>query len=286
MNCASGHERPAKFECLKCGQLWCEQCVVPLSPHSHVQTCPSCRDMARPIVHRPRPQELWSRVPEAIGAPFRAPAIWVVAICTGFLLASFGLNFLHPYAWAGTLLIVLAYLNGYAASVAQASAHGQRDEYDWDVTDDPVQKVFIPSIRCAIVAVIAIAPAVLGFRVSPAVGLAVSVTSVAWFPMAWLRTILAERMLAALSPAVWIAIARTFPHYVALVMPAMALVLSPILLFLLAPAPEAVPSAVVIAPGFVAGARLLGLLYLHHGERIDWFGEAARYYTPIHAERP
>lgn len=221
-------------------------------------------------------------VPAALRAPFQAPAVAFLVVTWLLGCVSLALYGLHPYVTLGTALIVLWCLSVYANSVAVRTVENEVEPFGWDVSDDWLRFVIAPTLRTVGLLAAAAAAIYAAWRwISPVAAIACAVAAALWLPMAWLRAATTENFVAAFSPAVPRSIALAAAAYLPTVAALELLVAAPAVLFVAEPLPAFIPLVVAVPYAFIAGARLLALVYDTHADQLAWFGEGDRYYTPI-----
>lgn len=278
MECHDHSPAHATHQCNSCRRGWCDHCLVALRNTPHIKMCPRCRDLATRLSDRRGRDEatFFADVVSAFRYPLLgAGAIMIVAGSVVFAL----LDLLSVVPFVGWIAALAGsgYLVAYYSRVISSSADGDDELPDWPDFVGWFEDIINPFFRAVAVVVAGLLPAVLAWSLGleSLVPLLAGAGALLYMPVAWMSVSIHESVLAA-NPLVVLGVAARAPsHYL---IASILFVATAAGTFALQAALSA--SLIGIAVSYLVGLygmfvamRVLGLLYFHNSEELNWFGE-------------
>jgi len=291
------HQQPAGWKCQGCNELLCPDCaaIKTVNISTSLEVCLSCGELAVPLTqHRSTQRGFVARIPGALIWPLTKSglaALFGVAVVRAITSYFIGLG------WAIGACVLAAVCFGIMRSTARGS-----DEVDTTDWGDLWSDVVVPGIKALIGAALVWVPAVvwiasrhsnvlerpMAVLTDPVVWLLLA-AGVFYAPMAILAGAAGSSLLVMLSPPHVIRNAlKLGPPYFVLVAALCALLVpwflslgaGALLNFIRVPIlPRVLDYALACYVPFVA-SRIMGLLLLTHGDRVD-YGLERDYQVPL-----
>lgn len=280
MECHRHRSITASHQCVQCQKAWCPRCVTSREEFPSIKMCPECRDLAREL-----PEERGGSFLSELAGAFRYPLVGsgaAMVIVGGIFFAI--LDFVSAFSIFGIIVaaIVTGYLLAYYSRVVSSSANGERELPDWPEFHNFQDDIIAPIFRAAAIILVTVVPTLYAVGTEqPELALVLGGVGLLYGPMAWMAVSLHESIWAANPLTVFTSIARVPVQYTIAAVVFVGTVLGTTFLqeALEATIIGSLASYVVGLYGMLVAMRVLGLLYFHNEERLNWFGEGDRVYA-------
>jgi hypothetical protein len=177
--CKYHYKTPARFQCPRCGYLFCELCVNVRANHHVCRTCAvECAPVQVQIKLAPPPKGFYARLPGAFVFPFRGSGVLVLIVATILLalvkaggdMGNFGMSARTNAGFSSTLAfgwwglmaraIILGYLFTYMQNIIHCTALDDEELPSLPDITNLWEDILLPCLQLTVVTLIAFAPAI------------------------------------------------------------------------------------------------------------------------------
>lgn len=288
--CQNHGNIPAAWQCSKCGQQYCDKCIVDGRKFNvpGVKFCPHCSSKvnslkAQAVEKQKASKTFGKEMVAALKYPFRGEGAVILIAGTVFLtLVSFALR--YTFLLAGMIFVgIVGYLMAYSQKVIQSSAQGEDESPGWPDLSDYIQDLVVPFFQAAALFAVYLIPyfvSIFYFGVQGATNTVVTegLLTLATFmmPMAWLAISMHESVVGLSPHFVVPSIVRIFKHYVVLflllqVVVRASFVVEDVLEDARIPILGALLISFVDLYFLTVISRMLGISYFINRNKLKWF---------------